>query len=248
MTPPVMAGVRNWLKLTQDRFYFQSVLVTLQFVLLLVPLRILIAVILGVLLDKIIFAKKLYRAFFFAPVVTSAVALSFVMRALFAESYGVINFLLGFLGIQSIPWLTNPMLAVTACVMFIVWQGAGQGMVIILAGLQSIPPTLYEAADIDGARNLQKFFRITLPMLTPYIFFLLITNMIASMQIFDQIYVLTRGGPGYATTTLVYFIVTSAFKEFQMGYSAVLSLTLLAMLLIVTIIQWKNQERWVFYG
>jgi ABC-type sugar transport system permease subunit len=173
--------------------------------------------------------------------------MSFTMRTIL-RGPGVLNFFVTSLGLEPVQWLTNPFWAVAATSGFIVWQLTGQNMLVILAGLQGIPKTLYEAADIDGAKDRQKFFRITLPLLTPYIFFLVITNLIFTMQIFDQIYVLTRGGPGYATTTLVYFIVTSAFQEFNLGYASVLSVVLFLLLMTVTLIQWKTQDKWVFYG
>ncbi len=138
-------------------------MVTTRFVLLIIPLRIGMAILLAGLLNNFFFGEKLYRAIFFTPVVTSAIALSFVMRNIFSEGYGIINYLLSLMGLQGPSWLTNPAWAILTCVLFVVWQGTGQGMVVILAGLQGIPRTLYESASIDGASYLQKFRRITIP-------------------------------------------------------------------------------------
>lgn len=247
MSPPRFVGLENWSRLFQDELFWSSIWVTFQYVLITIPLRIALAIVLALLVNRLVGLMKVYRAIFFAPVVTSAVAMSFAMRTIL-RGPGVLNFFVTSLGFDPVPWLASPFWAVIATSGFIVWQLTGQNMLVVLAGLQGVPRALYEAADIDGARDHQKFFRITLPLLTPYIFFLVITNLIFTMQVFDQIYVLTRGGPGYATTTLVYFIVNSAFQEFDMGYSAVLSIVLFLLLMAVTLIQWKMQKRWVFYG
>jgi ABC-type sugar transport system permease subunit len=245
---PEFVGLKNWNALIERGDFGHSLWVTGRIVLLAVPSIVVLGIAVAVMVDRVGRGKILYRSVFFAPVIASPVAMSFVMRAMFREESGVLYFFLGFLSIANVEWLTSSTGAVSAVVMFFVWQATGNSMLIFLAGLQGIPTTLYESANIDGARPSQTFFRITLPMLSPATFFVLIIQTVNSLQIFAHIYTLTRGGPGYATTAMVPLIHQTAFVQYNMGLAATYSVVLFVLILIVTLLQWHNQRRWVFYG
>jgi multiple sugar transport system permease protein len=181
------------------------------------------------------------------PVVSSTVAVALIWRWLYNTDFGLFNSFLGIFGLPSIPWLTSTKWAMPALILLSVWKGMGYHMVIFLAGLQGIDAHLYEAAEIDGATRWSKFWYITLPMLTPTIFFVLITSIIGSFQVFGLALVMTEGGPGYATTTMVLSIYNNAFQWFKMGYAAALAWVLFAIIFAVTLIQVRYQRAWVHY-
>jgi multiple sugar transport system permease protein len=177
------------------------------------------------------------------------IAVALVWSWIYNPEYGLLNYLLDlFFGIRGPAWLDSTSWALPAMVIVTVWKGLGYSMVIFLAGLQNIPQELYHAATIDGAGVWKKFRHITLPMLSPTTFFVLVITLINSFQVFEQTYVLTKGGPANSTLTMSYYIYQNAFQFFQMGMAAALSYVLFAAIFAVTLLQFRIQKRWVFYG
>ncbi|MCA9905428.1 MAG: sugar ABC transporter permease, partial [Anaerolineae bacterium] len=179
----------------------------------------------------------LFRTLFFMPVVSSWVAVSIIWLTLLDPNVGIVNYVLSWFGLPAINWLGDPRSAMPAIVLIAIWKSAGFNMVIWLAGLQAIPKELYEAAAIDGANRWQTFWRLTLPLLAPTSFFLAVTGVIGSFQVFTPVYVLTRGGPLDSTNTAVYHIYRRAFQEFDFGYASAQSWVLFAVIFIATLIQ-----------
>jgi multiple sugar transport system permease protein len=188
-----------------------------------------------------------YRAVYFLPVVSSTVAASLVWAWLYSPNFGPINYFLGLLGIEGPPWLGSTTWAMPAVIIMSVWKGFGTNMLIFLAGLQGIPQELQEAAMIDGANRWQRLWRVTWPLLTPTTFFVFVISCIVSFQVFEQVYVMTEGGPAYATSVLGLFIYLNAFRYNNMGYAAAAAYVLFALILAVTLAQLKFQERWTYY-
>jgi multiple sugar transport system permease protein len=180
--------------------------------------------------------------------VSNVVAVSVVWFWIYQPQYGVLNSLLAKVGIEGPAWLSSTTWAMPAVIMVSVWQGVGYPMIILLAGLQGIPHELYEAAKIDGASPWNQFWKITLPLLTPTLFFLFITQFISSFQVFGIIYVMTQGGPANETSVYIYYLYQTAFAFGKMGYASAMAWILFAIIGAVTFIQWKLQKRWVFYG
>ena len=151
------------------------------------------------------------------------------------------------IGIAPVGWLTSQRYAMPALIIMGIWGLLGEGMIIFLAGLQGISQSYYEAAEVDGANGWAKFLHITLPMITPSMFFYFIITMINAFQAFEQIYVMTRGGPNNATTTMVYYVYTNAFRNFRMGYASAQAIGLFLIVMVLTLIYWRSQEKWVVY-
>jgi multiple sugar transport system permease protein len=191
--------------------------------------------------------KTALRTTYFFPFITTAASLAMVWQFMLTKDRGMVNWMLGQVGIAPIGWLSDPNVVIWSVVMFDVWKSCGYLMVLYLAGLQSIPDSLYEAAMIDGADGLRQMRHITLPLITPTAFFCLIISSIGAFQIFDNAYVLTNGGPGDASRTIVMYIYEVAFNRFEYGYAATVSVTLMIMLLIFTRIQFWISDRWVNY-
>jgi len=179
--------------------------------------------------------------------VTSLIAVAIVWQWLYHTDVGLINYGLGGVGLPKINWLGSIEWAMPAVIFMSTWKAMGYYAVIFLAGLQGIPQHLYEAADIDGANSWQKFWKITLPLLSPTMFFVLVISIIQAFQVFGQIFIMTRGGPANATSTIVYFIYNNAFVWFRMGYAAAASWLLFAVIFAITILQTRWQRRWVHY-
>jgi multiple sugar transport system permease protein len=184
----------------------------------------------------------------FAPFVATLTAISFVWSDLFDLNYGFFNYLLSLIGHAPVAWLSYPETARFAIAIMLIWHNIGFNMLVFIAGLQGIDNTYYEAAIVDGARPIRIFFRITLPLLSPITFFLLINMIIRGFQIYESVYVLTAGGPGYSTSTLVYFIYRTAFLNFNVGLASAMSMVLFILIGICTIVMWTLQKRWVHYG
>ena len=181
------------------------------------------------------------------------VAVSLMWRWMYNPTAGIFNYALDgifrffHLSINPPDWLESTTWAMPAIILMSVWKGLGYNMVIYLAGLQGVPTSLYEAAEMDGAGNLNKFFNITLPLLTPTTFFVLIMSFINSFQVFDQAYIMTQGGPARATVTTVYYIYQNGFTWYKMGYASAVAWVLFVAIMLVTLVQWRYQNRWVFY-
>ncbi len=249
VTPPEWTGLQNYRDLLASPLFWQVFWNTLLYVLLAVPLSLGSALAAALLVNQKLRGVRFFRTVYFLPVVSSMVAVALVWSYMYNPEYGLLNALLqGFFGIRGPAWLADARWAMLAMVLVTVWKGLGYTMVIFLAGLQNIPEELYEAAALDGVGPLRKFWRITLPMLSPTLFFALVITLIGSFQVFEQTYMLTRGGPANATMTLSYYIYQHAFQFFHMGYAAAMSYVLFAFLFVVTLAQFRLQRRWVFYG
>lgn len=240
-------GLDNFVSLLQDETFWVSLRNTAYFTVLVVPGDLACALLIALALNKVR-GRIAYRVFFFMPVVTSSVAVSVVWMWLLNGEFGPLNsYLRSWFGFNPPNWLVDPDAVIPALVIVSLWRGVGFTMVIFLAGLQGIPETYIEAAQIDGASPVRRFWHITLPLLSPTILFLTVVSFIGSFQIFDIAFVMTRGGPGDASRTLVYHIYDLAFVKFEFGKSAAVAVILFAILLVLTLLQLRAQRRWVHY-
>lgn len=239
-------GIQNYVNQFANPDFWTATYNTLLYTLFTVPIGLSLALVLAVVLNKRT-GKNVYRLFFFMPVVTSSVSVSVMWMWILNGDIGILNQVLGMIGIQGPNWLTDTRIVMLSIAMLSIWWQLGYNMVIFLAGIQNISKSYYEAAEMDGASKLQQFFKITLPMLSPTTFFLSIMAIISSFQVFDQAFVLTRGGPGKASYTLVYHIYQQAFIDFRFGSSAAGAVILFVAILVLTLIQFYAQKRWVHY-
>jgi multiple sugar transport system permease protein len=249
LSPAQFVGLANYRHLIFDDPLFRTVLWnTAYFTLVGVPASIIIALGLALALNTGIRALPWFRAAYFLPVITATVVVALIWRWFYNPDFGVLNYVLYQLGVESPPnWLASQVWAMPAVIIVAVWKQVGYNMVIFLAGLQAIPQDLYEAAAIDGAGRWQRFWNITLPLLTPTTFFILVISVIGSLQAFDAILILTDGGPANATRTIVYHIWQQAFVFLEMGYAAAVSWILFFFIFSFTLLQWWLQKRWVHY-
>ncbi|MBN1310241.1 MAG: sugar ABC transporter permease [Anaerolineae bacterium] len=242
------AGLDNFKQLFHDTTFRIALGNTLYYVIGTVPLTMATSLGLALLLNQPLRGRNLFRTTFFFPYVASLVAVAVVWNMLFHPAMGPVNQLLTTLGIENPPrWSASVDWAMPTVIMASIWKGMGYYMLIYLAALQGIPAYLYEAAEIDGANAWQQFRYITLPMLTPATFFVSIMLTIASFKIFDLIMVMTGGGPGRATNVLVIHTYNTAFKQFRFGYSSAIAMVLFVIVLIITIVQFRMEKRWVSY-
>ena len=218
-------------------------------ILITVPLGVILSLLVAVLLNTKIRGKTIYRTLFFLPVVSAPAAVAMVWKWIFNSDYGLINNFLKFLGINGVNWLTNPNTAIWAVAIVGIWSMIGYNMIILLAGLQEIPETYYEAAKIDGAGPIRQFFNITLPLVTPTLFFVIITTLIGSLQVFDVIYMMisrSNAALPYVQSVVVLFY-RYAFEMNMKGYGSAIIILLFLVILIITYIQLKLQKKWVHY-
>lgn len=231
-------GLMNFIDLLQDDLFWGALKNTFIYTLH-VPVAMVISLGVAILLNQKIRGVTLWRTIFFLPAVTSYVAIAMVWQWIYHPQYGFINHLLGFLGLGPYPWLASPATALPSLMIMAVWMQIGYQMVIFLAGLQSVPDHFYEAAVIDGANGWQQFRRITLPLLKPTTFFVLVTSIISSFQVFTSVFVMTEGGPSRSTDVAVYHIYQQGWEYLKMGYASAMALVLLVLIMVVTLIQFK---------
>ena len=212
-----------------------------------VPLGLAIALGLALALNQAVRGIALVRTAYFLPVVTSTIAIALVWQWIYNADSGLLNQVLGVVGIPPQKWLTNPTLAMPSIIAMSIWQGLGVNVIIFLAALQGIPSELLDAASVDGAGRWARFRHVTLPLLTPAVFFTGVLALIAGFQVFDQIFVLIKPRPTDATITVVYFIYENGFKFFKMGYASAASWVLFAIVALFTAIYFRSQGRWVHY-
>ena len=250
LSPPAWVGFANYTRMfTADPQFWASLGVTAYFVVLSVPLTVGGSLVCAILLNQRIHGRVVYRALFFVPSITPAVAATLVWVWVLNPNYGVLNYLLSYVGIDGPRWLGDPRWAVPSLVLLRIWGTVGgTTAVIFLSALQDIPRALYEAGEVDGATWWQLQRAITIPLLTPAIFFTLVMGIIGSFQTFTAAFVATQGGPAGATYFFVIHLYNSAFVSFEMGYASALSWVLLVILLVFNWIQIKGSERWVHYG
>ena len=244
LTPPTLVGLRNFERLSRDLEFWAALRHTLTFLGGYVPLVLVTGLAVAVALNGRIPLRGVFRAVYFLPVVTSWVAVALVWRWLLNPHFGLVNAWLAQVGIQGPAWLFDPNWAMASVILTSVWKDTGFVMVILLAGLQGIPREYYEASSIDGATGWQQLRHVTVPLLAPAIFFALTITLINSFQVFDQVYVMTGGGPAGATTVLVERIVRQAFSYSRMGYASAMSWVLFALIFATTLVLSRMQRRW----
>jgi multiple sugar transport system permease protein len=247
--PPSFVGLDNYVQFAGDQTVIHSFVVTLGLAVSIVVLEVIIGLGLALLVQqrRNTLARSTFRTIFYLPLLASASSIAIVMGYMFDQKFGVINYYLGLLGIPNIPWLTSDFGATATIVIIAVWQQVGFAFVLFVAALSSMPKDVIEAAAIDGAGPLSTFFFVKLPMISPSVFFVSVVGIIGAMQLFDQPYVMTKGGPGYSTTTTVLLIYQTAFLNLQFGYGSAISVVLLLVLILLTAIQFIGARRLVFY-
>ena len=240
-------GLANFERMfTQDIRYGRSIAATFKYVLVAIPLRLIFALSVAMLLNTKRRGVYWYRAAFYIPsVIGGSVAVAVMWRQLFGAD-GLVNAATGLFGFEPLNWLGNPNTAIWTLILLAVWQ-FGSPMLIFLAGLRQIPTELYESAEIDGANGWKKFLRITLPLLTPIIFFNLVMQVISGFKVFTQAFVVTNGGPLDSTLFYSLYLYTRAFNNFQMGYASAMAWVLLLIIGVLTAISFKLSSYWVFY-
>lgn len=243
-------GFENYVEMFNDPAVWQALLNTCKYALVEVPLAIALALVVAVLLNRHIHGRTIYRTIFFLPMVAAPAAVAMVWRWLYNSEFGLFNHFLNGIGIPSVIWISNPNTAFISIAFVGVWSIVGYNMVLFLAGLQEIPQDYYEAAEIDGATKIRQFFSITLPLLSPTMFFVSITRIIGALQVFDSVYIMMdQTNPAlYKTQSLVYLFYKYSFEEFNKGYGSAIVLLLLLVIIIITIIQLTMQKKWVSYN
>lgn len=244
---PQWIGFDNYTRAFHDGMFWHVLRNTAVYTLGTVPTTIALSLVLALALNRKMRGVTLFRDLYYLPVVAPLVAVAMVWRWLYNKDFGIINYLLSLVGIPAVPWLTSTQWALPAVIILSVWMSLGYGMVLYLAGLQGIPQHLYDAAAVDGANSWQRFRHITIPMLSTTTFFVLVTSVIGSFQVFGQVYIMTRGGPANATSTIVYYIYQNAFESFRMGYASALSWLLFAVIFLFTLIQFRAQRERAYY-
>jgi multiple sugar transport system permease protein len=246
-SPPRYAGLDNFARLGGDPTFWAALGNTVYFTFVSVPLTIVVSLALALLVHQGVRRIAVVRSLLLLPYATITVAVAFVWIWLYIPDGGLVNAALGLVGIDGPSWLTSDVWSMPALILMSVWKSFGFGMVIFLAGLQAIPQPLYEAAEVDGTTAFQRFRAITLPLLSPSMFFVVVTSVIGSFQVFDQALIMTNGGPGSSTTTLVMYIYRTGFENYNQGYAAALSLVLFAFIVVITAAQFLTQRRLVHY-
>ncbi|GAA0956522.1 sugar ABC transporter permease [Kribbella koreensis] len=244
---PTWAGLKNFTRLGPDPTFWSALGNTAYFTLVSVPLTILVSLGLALLLNQGLRRIAVFRSLLLLPYATITVAVAFVWIWLYIPHGGLVNTVLGWFGIDGPAWLISDHWAMPALIAMSVWKSFGFGMVVFLAGLQAIPQQLYEAARVDGSSAWQSFRSVTLPMLSPALFFVIVTSIIGSFQVFDQALIMTNGGPGSRTTTLVMYIYRTGFENYDQGYAAAQSLVLFGFIVVITAAQFVLQRRLVHY-
>lgn len=246
MNPAKFVGGRNYIELFHDPLFWQSLKVTVIYSIVSVPLGLAAGLAVALLMNQKVRGISLFRTIYYLPAVVSGVAVSLLWVWIFNPDYGLANTALKSVGIAPQQWLSSPKTALGSLIFMSLW-GVGGGMVIYLAGLQSVPGQLYEASEIDGANSLQQFRHITLPMLTPVIFYNLVMGIIGSFQVFTQAFVMTGGGPVNSTLFYVLYLYKQAFNYFHMGYASAMAWILFAIILVLTLLVFKSSSMWVYY-
>lgn len=244
---PNWVGLENYNTLFHDPLFWKTLGNTLIFVSGSVSLEVTLALGLALLLNRAIRGVGLFRTLFFLPVVTPMVSVALVWGWLYDPQYGGINALLHLVGIHPIAWLFDSHWAMPAIIFLRVWKEVGYTMLLLLAGLQAIPTHLWESAALDGANGTKRFWYVTLPMLSPTLFFVLTVCLINAFQAFDSVYLLTQGGPQHSTQVLVYWVFQNAFQFYKVGPASAMAYVLFVLVLAITVIQWQLRKRWVLY-
>jgi multiple sugar transport system permease protein len=245
LSDPNFVGLANYEKILTDKVAKETFLNTFYFTIVSVPANIFLTLILAVMLNQKIRGITFFRTAYYLPYISATVAVSLMFLWILSGN-GLLNEIISILGMEPVKWLTSPDHALNSVIGVMIWKNLGMNMIIFLAALQDIPQELMEAACIDGANRVQQFFKVVVPLLSPVIFFVTITEVIKSFQAFDLVYNMTEGGPGHSTTVIGYYIWRQAFDYLHMGYGAALAYIVFIAILVLTAIQWILRKRWVY--
>lgn len=248
LRPPTLVGLDNYLGLLSDPDFQEAIGHTLYFLAGYMPIVLVGGLGLALALHQPLRGSTLFRSAYFLPVVSSWVVVALMWRWLLSPDNGLVNYLLGLVGLAGPGWWADPSWAMPSVIIATAWKDLGFAMVLFLAGLQAIPTEYYEAAEVDGAGRGARFRHVTIPLLSPTLFFVVVILLINGFQVFDQVWVMTGGGPAGATSVVVERVVTYAFRYGQMGYASAMSWLLVAAILTITLVQFRLQRRWVTYG
>lgn len=239
-------GFSNYIKLFNDPKFWKTLFTTITYFIG-IPIGMILGLVLALGMNRKIPGVRILRTMYYVPVISSLVAVSILWAWIYNYDYGLLNTIIKFLtGKHGPNWLGDPILVKISIIIFMVWKGLGSSIILYLAGLQSIPRTYYEAADIDGANGWAKFRNVTLPLISPITFYILITSLIGGFQVFVEVDVMTtNGGVGYSAATIVYYLYNKAFKNSQMGYACAIAVILTVVILVITAINFKQQDKWV---
>ncbi len=229
-------GLQNYIRLFNDGLFYQSLINTFTILIIQVPIMITLAILLAVMLNSaLIRFNGFFRVSFFLPSVTALVTASIVFIILLDSNYGIVNYVLSTIGLEKVSWLNDPFWAKVSIMLVVTWRWTGYNMVILLAGLQNVSKDLYESASIDGAGKVRQFFYITLPQLKPVILFTVVLSTIGTLQLFDEPYILTNGGPNNSTLTVIMYLYDQGFRYFDFGYASAIAYVLV---IIIAVLSW----------
>ncbi len=246
---PVWVGWENYQEVLVDPLFWKTLGNTVSFVIATAGFEVTLSLFLAVLLNRLLIGKNFFRTAYFLPFITPMVSVALVWGWLYDPQFGILNWLLQSLGVIQAPiaWLYNPDTALGSIVALRVWKTMGYTIVIFLAGLHAVPESVYESATLDGAGPWQTFWRVTLPMITPTLFFVTTMALINAFQTFDSVYLLTQGGPEHSTELLVYWMFKNAFEFYKIGPASAIAYILFLIILALTLFQWQLRKRWVMY-
>jgi len=245
LSPPKWVGLQNYLELATDPLFWKVLLNTFVYAFSVVIFEVPLALGLAVAMNRQGWVVKVFRTIYFLPVVTSMVAIALVWNWIYDPQFGLLNAFLKLLGIGPISWLFSTQWAMPALIAMGIWKNVGYSMVIFLSGLQAISADLYEAASLDGADSWSQFRHVTLPMISPTLFFVMIMSTITAFQAFDSVYMMTQGGPENATNVAVYWLYQSGFEFFRVGRASAIAYVLFGIILTLTLVQWRLRKKWV---
>ena len=249
LSPAEFIGLENYTALFTDPRLRQVYLNTIYFTVVAVTFNVGIGLLLAVLINRHMppFLRYIFRTTYFFPVLVALTYCAIIWQFLYQKDTGIVNYYLSFLNIEPIPWLSSKAWVMPSIIVMDVWKNTGFAMLVLLAGLQGISQDYYESAQLDGANRWQLFRHITMPLISPSLFFVIIIYMIGALQVFDSIVVLTQGGPGDASRSLVMYIYENAFQLFQMGYASAVAITLFILIMLLTLVQFRMSQIWVHY-
>jgi ABC-type sugar transport system permease subunit len=247
LTVPKFVGLENYKTLFKDPVFLESLKNTFTWVIMYVPVSILASLIVALAMDMPLRGIGFFRTMFYLPVMTPMVVCALLFVWIYNTDFGVLNYLLSFIGIPPVRWLTDRNLSLISIALMSVWKHSGYNMLILLSALQGIPESLYEAAALDGITPWRKLINIKLPLIMPSMYFVVLTSVIDAFQVFTEVYIMTKGGPGYSTYTVSYYLFNNAFEFGKMGYACAMSVVMFAIILTVTLIQDKIMNKNVQY-
>lgn len=253
LSSPEWTGFGNFIAILHDKLFFSSLRNTFVYTLIVVPVIVILTIIFGVLLaGEDSKSRQYFRLLYMLPVMTMPAAAALIWKWMLNLEFGLVNSFLHLFGLASIPWLSSPDYILVSVMFIGIWLGFAFNLIIVISGIRGIPATFYEAAKIDGANVFRRFFSITIPMLTPTIFFVIVTQLIACFQVFDSAFIILGASPSgvlkNAANTLVVSIYENGFIFFKMGYSSAQAFVLFLIILVITVIQFRGQKKWVHYS